>query len=144
MGVEKQVLQAGNGVDFPKKGDTVAMHYTGCLYDSTKQDNHFMGTKYALLSSNLCSFDSDLIFPRFDSSKNPGRGQPLSSPIGVGRLIKGAYPQASRSLCGAPRWPRWSVFHRGSCVLTCVYGVGWDEGVPQMSLGEKAILQISA
>ncbi|KAJ5156779.1 hypothetical protein N7492_009582 [Penicillium capsulatum] len=90
MGVEKKILQAGNGVDFPKKGDVVAMHYTGCLYDQSQEANHFMGKK-------------------FDSSKNPGRGQPLSSAIGVGRLIK-----------------------------------GWDEGVPQMSLGEKAILTISA
>ncbi|KAJ5580864.1 FKBP-type peptidyl-prolyl isomerase [Penicillium hetheringtonii] len=89
MGVDKKVLTPGNGVDFPKKGDNIAMHYTGCLYDASKADNHFMGFK-------------------FDSSHNPGRGSPLASPIGVGRLIK-----------------------------------GWDEGVPQMSLGKKAILTIS-
>ncbi|KAJ5397739.1 hypothetical protein N7509_005852 [Penicillium cosmopolitanum] len=88
MGVEKQTLVPGNGVDFPKKGDNVALHYTGCLYDASKADNYFMGNK-------------------FDSSHNPGRG-PLATPIGVGRLIP-----------------------------------GWDQGVPQMSLGEKAILTIS-
>ncbi|KAJ5966457.1 hypothetical protein N7481_013171 [Penicillium waksmanii] len=89
MGVEKKTLVPGNGVDFPKKGDNVSLHYTGCLYDASKADNHFMGDK-------------------FDSSHNPGRG-PLASDIGVGRLIR-----------------------------------GWDEGVPQMSVGEKAILTISA
>ncbi|CEJ55357.1 FK506-binding protein 1A [Penicillium brasilianum] len=88
MGVDKKILTPGNGVDFPKKGDNVAMHYTGCLYDASAAANHFMGTK-------------------FDSSRD--RGTPLASPIGVGRLIK-----------------------------------GWDEGVPQMSLGEKAILDISS
>ncbi|KAI2792218.1 Peptidyl-prolyl cis-trans isomerase [Penicillium oxalicum] len=87
MGVEKTVLKAGNGVDFPQKGDNVAMHYTGCLYDASAAANHYMGQK-------------------FDSSRD--RGTPLASPIGVGRLIK-----------------------------------GWDEGVPQMSLGERAILDIS-
>ncbi|KAJ5675705.1 Peptidyl-prolyl cis-trans isomerase, partial [Penicillium macrosclerotiorum] len=87
MGVEKTILTPGNGVDFPKKGDNVAMHYTGCLYDEKEADNHNMGFK-------------------FDSSRD--RGTPLASPIGVGRLIK-----------------------------------GWDEGVPTMSLGEKAILDIS-
>jgi len=45
MGVTKTVLSAGNGVDFPKKGDNVAMHYTGCLYDANATGNHFMGTK---------------------------------------------------------------------------------------------------
>ncbi|KAJ5807076.1 Peptidyl-prolyl cis-trans isomerase [Penicillium riverlandense] len=88
MGVEKTILKAGNGVDFPKNGDNVAIHYTGCLYDQSKADNHYMGTK-------------------FDSSRD--RGSPLASPIGVGRLIK-----------------------------------GWDEGVPTMSLGERAILNISS
>ncbi|PGH10470.1 hypothetical protein AJ80_07513 [Polytolypa hystricis UAMH7299] len=87
MGVEKKTLVEGNGVDYPKKGENVALNYTGCLYDATKADNHFMGKQ-------------------FDSSK--GRG-PLATPIGVGRLIQ-----------------------------------GWDQGVPQMSLGEKAILTISS
>ncbi|KAJ6001686.1 hypothetical protein N7522_006913 [Penicillium canescens] len=83
MGVEKKILKEGNGVDYPKKGEHVAIHYTGCLYDESKSDNHFMGAE-------------------FDSSHKPGRGPPCHS-------------------------------HR------C-----WDEGVPQMSLGEKAILTISS
>jgi FK506-binding protein 1 len=29
MGVDKQVLRSGNGVDFPKKHDEVSMEYTG-------------------------------------------------------------------------------------------------------------------
>ncbi|KAJ5201763.1 uncharacterized protein N7498_006426 [Penicillium cinerascens] len=88
MGVEKKTLSAGDGVTFPKKGEDVTIHYTGCLYDPRKADNHFMGNK-------------------FDSSRD--RGSPLTSPIGIGRLIQ-----------------------------------GWDQGVPQMSLGERAILTISS
>jgi FKBP-type peptidyl-prolyl cis-trans isomerase len=45
MGVEKQTLKEGNGVDYPKKGEHVAIHYTGCLYDESKADNHFMGAE---------------------------------------------------------------------------------------------------
>jgi FK506-binding protein 1 len=78
MGVTKQVLKAGDGVHFPKKGDTVTMHYTGTFTDGKK----------------------------FDSSLD--RGKPFQTKIGVGQVIK-----------------------------------GWDEGVPQMSLGEKAVLNIS-
>ena len=39
MGVEKKVKQEGNGQDFPKKGDTVTMEYTGWLYDPSKPEN---------------------------------------------------------------------------------------------------------
>lgn len=60
MGVEKTILKPGNGVDFPKNGDNVAIHYTGCLYDQSKADNHYMGTKYVLprfscLLSEFCA-----------------------------------------------------------------------------------------
>ncbi|KAF9098577.1 FK506 binding protein proline rotamase rapamycin-binding protein [Mortierella sp. GBA35] len=78
MGVTKTILSAGDGVNFPKVGDTVTMHYVGTLADGTK----------------------------FDSSRD--RKKPFVTQIGVGRVIK-----------------------------------GWDEGVPQMSLDEKAILSIT-
>ncbi|KAJ3196475.1 hypothetical protein HDU82_001776 [Entophlyctis luteolus] len=79
MGVTKEVLRAGDGVNFPKKNDTVTMHYTGTL------------------AANGSKFDSSL-----------DRGKPFVTKIGVNQVIR-----------------------------------GWDEGVPQMSLGEKAILRIS-
>ncbi|KAJ3310911.1 FK506-binding protein 1 [Boothiomyces sp. JEL0838] len=78
MGVTKTVIRAGDGVHFPKKGDTVTMHYHGTFLDGKK----------------------------FDSSVD--RGEPFVTQIGVGRVIR-----------------------------------GWDEGVPQMSLGEKAVLNIT-
>merc|ERR1712217_744395 len=80
MGVEKEVIKAGDGVNFPKKNDTVTMHYTGTLTNGGK---------------------------KFDSSVD--RGQPFQTKIGVGQVIK-----------------------------------GWDEGVPQMSLGEKAVLKMTS
>lgn len=48
MGVTKTLLREGNGVDIPKKGDTVAIHYTGCLHDPSSADNHYMGKKYVI------------------------------------------------------------------------------------------------
>ena len=78
MGVEVQITQEGDGKTYPKKGQTVVMHYTGTLKDGKK----------------------------FDSSRD--RGKPFETKIGVGQVIK-----------------------------------GWDEGVPQMSVGSKAILTIS-
>ncbi|PWY97506.1 putative FPR1-peptidyl-prolyl cis-trans isomerase [Testicularia cyperi] len=78
--VQVQSLSPGDGKNFPKKGDTVTMHYVGTLASNGAE---------------------------FDSSKKPGRG-PFKTQIGVGQVIK-----------------------------------GWDEGVPQLSLGEKALLKIS-
>ncbi|KAG8774683.1 FK506 binding protein proline rotamase rapamycin-binding protein [Ceratobasidium sp. 428] len=78
MGVEVQRISPGDGKTFPKKGDTVQIHYVGTLADGKK----------------------------FDSSRD--RGSPFKTKIGVGQVIK-----------------------------------GWDEGVPQLSLGEKAILSIT-
>lgn len=46
MGVTKQTLKPGNGTDVPNKGDTVSIHYTGCLYDESKADIHYMGKQY--------------------------------------------------------------------------------------------------
>ena len=49
MGVTKQTLVPGNGQDIPKQGDTVFIHYTGCLYDQSKADNHCMGKECVAL-----------------------------------------------------------------------------------------------
>ncbi|KAJ9263326.1 hypothetical protein DTO195F2_2982 [Paecilomyces variotii] len=65
----RTVLKEGDKQNFPKKGDLVSIHYTGCLYDPSK--THNMGKQ-------------------FDSSENPeaNRG-PLSTRIGVKNVIQG-------------------------------------------------------
>eukprot|EP00440_Ansanella_granifera_P024559 gb/GFBE01026671.1/.p1 GENE.gb/GFBE01026671.1/~~gb/GFBE01026671.1/.p1 ORF type:complete len:320 (+),score=77.45 gb/GFBE01026671.1/:1-960(+) len=78
LGVETQ--KPGDGATFPKKGDTLTMHYTGTLAST--------GAK-------------------FDSSRD--RGEPFKFQIGVGQVIQ-----------------------------------GWDLGVMQMSLGERALLRVPA
>lgn len=52
MGVTKNTLKPGNGQDFPRKGDSVSIHYTGCLYDESKagEGQHNMGTQLVFLS----------------------------------------------------------------------------------------------
>ncbi|EJU05454.1 peptidyl-prolyl cis-trans isomerase [Dacryopinax primogenitus] len=78
MGVTIQTLVAGDGVTFPKPGESVTLHYVGTLTNGKV----------------------------FDSSRD--RRLPFTVEIGEGRVIK-----------------------------------GWDEGVPQLSLGQKAILTIT-
>ncbi|KAF8705125.1 hypothetical protein AX14_013913 [Amanita brunnescens Koide BX004] len=77
MGVTIKSLNSGDGVNFPRKGDTVKIHYTGTLLSGKK----------------------------FDSSTG---GEPFETKIGVGDVIQ-----------------------------------GWDEAIPQLSLGQKATLTIS-
>mmetsp|Transcript_45148 Transcript_45148/g.109952 ORF Transcript_45148/g.109952 Transcript_45148/m.109952 type:complete len:125 (-) Transcript_45148:195-569(-) len=77
-GMEREVIVAGDGQNYPVPGNTVMVHYTGRLEDGKK----------------------------FDSSLD--RGEPFSFKLGVGEVIK------------------------------C-----WDQGVRQMSVGEKAMLTCS-
>ena len=60
MGVEKTIIEEGDGKTFPKKGDQLVMHYVGTLKDG--------GTK-------------------FDSSRD--RNKPFMFVIGIGQVIKG-------------------------------------------------------
>ncbi|KAI0300328.1 peptidyl-prolyl cis-trans isomerase [Russula brevipes] len=78
MGVEVELITPGDGVTFPKRGDTVTIHYVGTLVDGKK----------------------------FDSSRD--RNSPFVTKIGVGQVIK-----------------------------------GWDEGVPRLSVGQKARLRVT-
>jgi len=80
MGVAIKVLREGDGSTYPKKGETLTMHYVGAL------------------ASDGSTFDSS-------RSKN----KPFCFNIGKGDVIK-----------------------------------GWDEGVMQMSLGEKSELHITS
>ena len=57
--VKIEVLKEGDGTHFPKRGQTVAVHYTGMLTDGTV----------------------------FDSSIK--RGQPFRFQLGMGKVIKG-------------------------------------------------------
>lgn len=36
MGVTKEIITPGDGQHFPKRGDTIIMHYTGTLEDGKK------------------------------------------------------------------------------------------------------------
>jgi len=65
MALEKKLIKPGNGVDRPRKGDTVTMEYTGWIYNPNVPE--FKGNK-------------------FDSSV--GRGD-LQTTIGTGNVIKG-------------------------------------------------------
>ncbi|CDS35643.2 fk506 binding protein [Echinococcus multilocularis] len=77
MGVDVEVIKPGDGTNYPKKGQTVTVHYTGTLTSGKK----------------------------FDSSRDRGMTAFLRKFL---QVIK-----------------------------------GWDEGVAQMSLGERSKLTIS-
>jgi FK506-binding protein 1 len=47
-GLHHETIREGNGVDKPKKGDTVIIEYTGNLYDPEAQDGFHRGKQYVL------------------------------------------------------------------------------------------------
>ncbi|CAO3678707.1 unnamed protein product [Umbelopsis vinacea] len=59
MGVTVETIKAGDGVNYPKKGDCITIHYVGTLLDGTK----------------------------FDSSRDCP--EPFQCTIGVGQVIRG-------------------------------------------------------
>ncbi|TKA68091.1 FK506-binding protein 1 [Cryomyces minteri] len=67
MSVEKKTIKEGDGKTKPKKGDNIAMEYTGYLYDANAASNDYKGKQ-------------------FDSSV--GRGDFVTK-IGTGQVIKG-------------------------------------------------------
>ncbi|KAH7912558.1 hypothetical protein BJ138DRAFT_778531 [Hygrophoropsis aurantiaca] len=75
MSLKIESLSPGDGVNFPKPGDTVTIHYVGTFPSGEK----------------------------FDSSRD--RNKAFQTVIGVGKVIK-----------------------------------GWDEAVPKLSLGQKAVI----
>ncbi|KAF8340635.1 uncharacterized protein EI90DRAFT_3036259 [Cantharellus anzutake] len=77
MGIEITTLVKGDGINYPKRGDTIMMHYVGTVDGK-----------------------------EFDNSRS--RQRPLVTKIGVGAVIK-----------------------------------GWDEGIPRLSVGERALLVTS-
>jgi FK506-binding protein 1 len=79
MGVKIETVIKGDGKTFPRVGDRITVHYEGTLQDGTV----------------------------FDSTRK--RGEPFTTVIGVGKVIR-----------------------------------GWDEAMPRLSLGEKAILTVSS
>ena len=120
MGVSKDVLQNGNGKDYPSKGDEVTIEYTGNLYDESKADNHYRGQQCNShnRSSSACQLTGGL-----DS---------------IRLLVVGTSRQRSE-------WAKSSKVHHfnASCEKAVLTAIGWDEGVVSMSLGEKSILTIS-
>lgn len=48
MGYDRKVLNAGNGTDTPKEGDTVRVEYTGYLFDGSKGANNNVGEQYVM------------------------------------------------------------------------------------------------
>lgn len=94
MGVDRIVLNPGNGTMKPKKGDTVRVEYTGYLYEESKDSNYHQGKQYALRIASTNKQGGLLILCRFDTSKDREDGV-FEIAIGVGKAIKGTCYQVT-------------------------------------------------
>lgn len=88
------------------------------------QDNltmHYVGT----LKSDGSEFDSSI-----------RKGRPFRFTIGIGRVSSSIWTKSALNAISI-------IAHAVLCILSQVIK-GWDEGVAQMSLGEKAVLDITS
>lgn len=126
----KQTLSPGDGKTYPKKGDTVVMEYTGSFlstdgwfevdwYEGWIHDESAPQKRGKQYVPDSDFWSIILIVIRFDSSV--GRAD-FETAIGIGRVIQGKSGEQTLNAC----W----------------HQEGWDKGVVQMSVGEKAILTI--
>ncbi|OAA68368.1 fkbp-type peptidyl-prolyl cis-trans isomerase [Niveomyces insectorum RCEF 264] len=119
MGVTKTTHQEGSGAS-PQKGDQVTIEYTGFLKDTSKPDNK--GKQFVTLTSSSVSLLYGVSQRALVWEKPP--------------LTKYLYTNRFDSSVG-----------RGDFVTAIGVGQvirGWDEGVVQMKVGEKATLDITS
>ena len=126
MGVTVNTTQPGSGAQ-PSNGQTVTSEYTGYLKDTSKPD--LKGNKYASTTSRLSRLVSVQQLTELRTGSTPLSAAATSS----SRL---ASARSSRVSTSRPCW-------LGSRFANA-RDLGWDEGVTQMKVGEKATLDISA
>lgn len=124
MGVTRKVVKEGNGTDKPAKGDVVVIDYTGNLYDESKgANNDYRGKQYVVLLHLQQQLETDR--PVLDS-------------------IRPKVAEISRQLSA---WERSSEVYDIIIMAGTHKAInlpqGWDEGVMEMSLGERSILTIT-
>ncbi|KAF2673447.1 peptidyl-prolyl cis-trans isomerase [Microthyrium microscopicum] len=103
MGVTKETLSAGNGVDKPKAGDKVSMDYTGWLHDPNAADNQYRGNQ-------------------FDSSQDRGE---FNTEIGTSKVIKGW----DEGIIGTPSQEGMTLGEKAVLTITGDYAYG-NRGFP--------------
>ena len=92
MGVDRTILNQGNGTVKPKMGDIVRLEYTGYLYEESKNTNYHQGKQYVVRIAPTNKQSGLLIPCRFDTSKSRGDGV-FEIAIGVGKVIQGTCHQ---------------------------------------------------
>lgn len=139
MGVSKTVIKEGTG-ETPVKGQTVTIEYTGWLKDESKPNNKgkqyvsapcFLRTSLSLVKELI----KDSFFPTPDSIL----------PSAAATLLSRLASDRSSRVC------RWRIRGAGAesefqkfQTISNAVNAGWDDGVTQMRVGEKATLDISA
>lgn len=132
MGVTKTTHKEGSGAQ-PAAGQTVTIEYTGFLKDTSKPDNK--GKQYVHATPRpaaICLIAGRALMPL----PTTGSTAPLAA---VTSSLRSALARSSRVII-LPQgcW----LTHLGATLTT--FATGWDEGVTQMKVGEKATLDITA
>jgi hypothetical protein len=81
--LDKKLVKEGNQQDYPKKGDTVAMNYTGWLYDAGAENNR--GSQSVRSSQPLCQIliPEGSIAPKDAATSRPRLGLAESFKVGA-------------------------------------------------------------
>lgn len=143
MRLQKDVLTPGDGINFPTAGDSIGVHYTGWLYRNGAPNGRGRKCVCHLGDAFQCT---DELGPDSIALEDEVCSRLLSvcicSTCTTSSWLSPTRDRQGHQRYGSSRAHLQFISVQEQSGLISTQREGWDILIPQMSLGERSILQI--